>query len=176
MTPSGIEPATFRFVGQYLNNCATISGPPTEHCTYIKTWNSVSLPLCLSFLLLWTNGKTSTAVAHGIEGKASFQAFEAVVDKGLGFFGVSASYRNPKYQQKEALSFKAVHDSKTWYTSLHLTSLRPFATDYTRIHEYNVDCFYKTPCSYWAEWQDTSWLESTTVWNLSVSISHPHPL
>jgi hypothetical protein len=26
MTPSGIEPATFRFVAQYLNHCATISG------------------------------------------------------------------------------------------------------------------------------------------------------
>ena len=23
MTPSGIEPATFRFVGQYINHCAT---------------------------------------------------------------------------------------------------------------------------------------------------------
>jgi hypothetical protein len=27
MTPSGIESATFRFVAQYLNHCATISGP-----------------------------------------------------------------------------------------------------------------------------------------------------
>jgi hypothetical protein len=27
MTPSGIEPATFCFEGQYLNHCATISGP-----------------------------------------------------------------------------------------------------------------------------------------------------
>jgi hypothetical protein len=27
MTPSGIEPATFRFVAQYLNHRATISGP-----------------------------------------------------------------------------------------------------------------------------------------------------
>jgi hypothetical protein len=27
MTPSGIEPATFRFVAQYLNHCATNSGP-----------------------------------------------------------------------------------------------------------------------------------------------------
>jgi hypothetical protein len=27
MTPCGIEPATFRFVAQYLNHCATISGP-----------------------------------------------------------------------------------------------------------------------------------------------------
>jgi hypothetical protein len=27
MTPSGIEPATFRFVVQYINHCATISGP-----------------------------------------------------------------------------------------------------------------------------------------------------
>jgi NADH:ubiquinone oxidoreductase subunit E len=26
MTPSGIEPVTFRFVVQYLNHCATISG------------------------------------------------------------------------------------------------------------------------------------------------------
>jgi hypothetical protein len=26
MTPSGIKPATFRFVAQYLNHCATISG------------------------------------------------------------------------------------------------------------------------------------------------------
>jgi hypothetical protein len=29
MTPSGIEPATFRFLSQYLNHCATISGPHT---------------------------------------------------------------------------------------------------------------------------------------------------
>jgi hypothetical protein len=27
MTQSGIEPATFRFVAQYLKHCATISGP-----------------------------------------------------------------------------------------------------------------------------------------------------
>jgi hypothetical protein len=27
MTPSGIEPANFRFVAQYLNRCAIISGP-----------------------------------------------------------------------------------------------------------------------------------------------------
>jgi hypothetical protein len=27
MTPSGIEPATCRFVAQYLNRCATISSP-----------------------------------------------------------------------------------------------------------------------------------------------------
>jgi hypothetical protein len=33
MTPSGIEPATFRFVAQYLNHCATISG----HLHYLIT-------------------------------------------------------------------------------------------------------------------------------------------
>jgi hypothetical protein len=27
MTPSGMEPATFRLVAQYLNHFATISGP-----------------------------------------------------------------------------------------------------------------------------------------------------
>jgi hypothetical protein len=30
MTPPGIEPATFRFVAQYLNHCVTISGPRRE--------------------------------------------------------------------------------------------------------------------------------------------------
>jgi hypothetical protein len=32
-TLSGIEPATFRFVAQYLNQCATISGPPVQYST-----------------------------------------------------------------------------------------------------------------------------------------------
>jgi hypothetical protein len=32
MTPSGIEPATFRFVAKYLNHCATISGPQEISC------------------------------------------------------------------------------------------------------------------------------------------------
>jgi hypothetical protein len=27
VTPPGIEPATFQFIAQYLNHCATISGP-----------------------------------------------------------------------------------------------------------------------------------------------------
>jgi hypothetical protein len=34
MTPSGIEPATFRFVAQYLNHCATISGPHYVYTTH----------------------------------------------------------------------------------------------------------------------------------------------
>jgi hypothetical protein len=37
MTPSGIEPATFRFVAQYLNHCATISGPLKPQKTLMKT-------------------------------------------------------------------------------------------------------------------------------------------
>jgi hypothetical protein len=35
MTPSGIEPATFRFVAQYLNYCATIGGPPHVGVAFI---------------------------------------------------------------------------------------------------------------------------------------------
>jgi hypothetical protein len=33
VTPSGIEPATFRFVAQYLNHCTTISGPRMCVCS-----------------------------------------------------------------------------------------------------------------------------------------------
>jgi hypothetical protein len=39
MTPSGIEPATFRFVAQYLNHCATISDPRFSRHISIKVRN-----------------------------------------------------------------------------------------------------------------------------------------
>jgi hypothetical protein len=54
MIPSGIEPATFRFVAKYLNHCATISGPlstatkPSNilHLVFIHHWYSnPELPL-----------------------------------------------------------------------------------------------------------------------------------
>ena len=43
MTPSGIEPATFRFVAQHLNHCAT--AVPTESRSYVK--NKENYWLCL---------------------------------------------------------------------------------------------------------------------------------
>jgi hypothetical protein len=37
MTPSGIEPASFRFVAQYLNHCATaVSRVTNTHPNYTK--------------------------------------------------------------------------------------------------------------------------------------------
>jgi hypothetical protein len=43
MTPSGIEPATFRFVAQYLNDCATISGSLAKYRGHvINEQNNVS--------------------------------------------------------------------------------------------------------------------------------------
>jgi hypothetical protein len=46
MTSSGIEPATFRFVAQYLNHCATISGPP-ESLKYGAKLASTALQLVM---------------------------------------------------------------------------------------------------------------------------------
>jgi hypothetical protein len=36
MTPSGIEPATFRFVAQYLNHCATAVPAFGEYCSIVS--------------------------------------------------------------------------------------------------------------------------------------------
>ena len=41
MTPAGIEPATFRFVAQHLNHCATAI--PTCHSTSLKLGLATSL-------------------------------------------------------------------------------------------------------------------------------------
>jgi hypothetical protein len=44
MTPSGIEPAAFRFVAQYLNHCAIISGPLYKHVWHkFKTGCEISV-------------------------------------------------------------------------------------------------------------------------------------
>jgi hypothetical protein len=55
MTPSGIEPATFRFVAQYLNHCATISGPQTLYggACYLQH-------ICFSFLSFRTKMFTTS--------------------------------------------------------------------------------------------------------------------
>jgi hypothetical protein len=45
MTPSGIEPATLRFVAQYLNYCATISGPHIYIYIYIYIYKGKAVPL-----------------------------------------------------------------------------------------------------------------------------------
>jgi hypothetical protein len=65
MTPSEIEPATFRFVAQYLNHCATISGPRTlnkskaifgilRSVDRASRYNSGKWPTCSTFLLSYT--------------------------------------------------------------------------------------------------------------------------
>jgi len=38
MTPAGIEPATFRFVAQHLNHCATAVLPSSGRRLYIQLW------------------------------------------------------------------------------------------------------------------------------------------
>jgi hypothetical protein len=49
MTPSGIEPATFRFVAQYLNHCAAavptnVAGSYVILRKYFVTWTEVGWP------------------------------------------------------------------------------------------------------------------------------------
>jgi hypothetical protein len=42
VTPSGIESATFRFVAQYVNHCANISGPLSEACPALPYFSTLS--------------------------------------------------------------------------------------------------------------------------------------
>jgi len=44
MTPSGIEPATFRFVAQYLNHCGTVVNVLFEDALYLLLFS------CRSFI------------------------------------------------------------------------------------------------------------------------------
>ena len=61
LTPAGIEPATFRFVAQHLNHCATAVPNRNEYQEYFlggdKGGRCVGLttfpPSCASFLEIW---------------------------------------------------------------------------------------------------------------------------
>jgi hypothetical protein len=75
MTPSGIEPAAFKFVAQYLNHCATISVPPnafsgginyrdiqcaeTRSCVHCCSGKAiiVACPECVSVVLVIQHSK-----------------------------------------------------------------------------------------------------------------------
>jgi hypothetical protein len=57
MTPSGIEPATFRFVAQYLNYCATISVPYIYiHTLYIYTYMYTYIHIYTSYIFYGRTG------------------------------------------------------------------------------------------------------------------------
>jgi hypothetical protein len=42
MTPSGIEPATFRFVAQYLNHCATAVPLHVKYPLFLSDFNEIN--------------------------------------------------------------------------------------------------------------------------------------
>jgi hypothetical protein len=58
MTKPGIEPATFRFIAQYLNHCATISGSKTccrEHQNKYFVVNNFVFVNCAVYEIAWKN-------------------------------------------------------------------------------------------------------------------------
>jgi len=51
MTPTGIEPATFRFVAHHLNHCAT-AVPGTRHITWKIIQNKMKCAALVKFCIL----------------------------------------------------------------------------------------------------------------------------
>ena len=49
MTPSGIEPATFRFVAQHLNHCSS-AVPPVLHVIKVNLFTSATNFHCFAFV------------------------------------------------------------------------------------------------------------------------------
>jgi hypothetical protein len=72
LTPSGIEPATFRFVAQYRNHCATISGPSVCHFDDLIDLlfsSSVIKNLVFLYVRLWGHDSSvGIATRYGLEG------------------------------------------------------------------------------------------------------------
>jgi hypothetical protein len=60
LTPSGIEPATFRFVAQYLNDCAT--AVPFTRGRYAKKWSFLSKNV--SYIQSESEFVTGSAIGH----------------------------------------------------------------------------------------------------------------
>jgi hypothetical protein len=73
MTTSGIEKATFGFVAQYLNHCATISGPisPSMLCKIIrlKIYIFINLPVFLYGCETWSLISRKENCIMGFENK-----------------------------------------------------------------------------------------------------------
>ena len=57
LTPAGIEPATFRFVAQHLNHCATAAPPPPQYRVHFR---NILIYLLDLFYACCTNTRRST--------------------------------------------------------------------------------------------------------------------
>jgi hypothetical protein len=91
MTPSGIETATFRFVAQYLNHCATISGLRfyTTYHLHIEGSRRHTVPLGLFILCRWRQCFFS-------ETSGTSNTIRSTSGTPVGFFGYSdENIRNP---------------------------------------------------------------------------------
>jgi hypothetical protein len=90
MTPSGIEPVIFQFVAQYLNDCATISGPHV-HTVHLDIGKVFYPPTdaqvnCLKTILKFTLKLTLKQLRHisvqsPSSGSAQFELAEVTVVK-----------------------------------------------------------------------------------------------
>jgi hypothetical protein len=99
VTPCGIESETFRFVAQYLNHCATISGPPRIHRIIKKNH--------CGFLIAYF--EDDQVEAHEMEGECS-----TYVHKKYPRILFLTSERNPPLETPKFLWGKNIKQKRVW--------------------------------------------------------------
>jgi len=83
MTPSGIEPATFQFVAQHLNHCATVV-PTYEHFCSIAFWGMIKRTYkCFSQIMTWRfsslNSQLDAIITDFIYNYNQLNMFRAII-------------------------------------------------------------------------------------------------
>jgi len=134
LTPAGIEPATYGFVAQHLNHCATVVPKGDKDRLKMKEWGEISN---LSFNALATNRWKSAALVclsvrkQQIEklNQSSWNLILELLNKSTNHF----SFSKTNYKILSTVSWSYLHSN--W---LNIYRRKMFRTDLVQNNDANV--------------------------------------